>query len=82
VVVDWINARRGAPALDVALTWVIAATSGGLLGRLMLRDYLDAFDRTEIKDALPPAAQRRLADPNVTDVERRRVERLLARELR
>jgi aminoglycoside phosphotransferase (APT) family kinase protein len=33
VVIDWTNARAGDPALDVALTWVIGATSGGLVGR-------------------------------------------------
>ena len=32
VVIDWTNARRGDPPLDVALTWVIVATSGGPSG--------------------------------------------------
>ena len=78
-VVDWTNARRGDPALDVALTWVIAATSGGPSGRMFLRWFLRQFDRAELVRALPAAAGRRLADPNVTDRERRAVRRLVRR---
>jgi aminoglycoside phosphotransferase (APT) family kinase protein len=40
VVIDWTNARRGDPPLDVALTWVILATSGGPFGRVFLRWFL------------------------------------------
>jgi Ser/Thr protein kinase RdoA (MazF antagonist) len=42
VVIDWTNARAGDAALDVALTWVIGATSGGLAG-------------ARVHTALPPA---------------------------
>jgi aminoglycoside phosphotransferase (APT) family kinase protein len=79
VVIDWTNARRGDPALDVALTWIIAATSGGLHGRLFIRSFLPHFDRDELLAALPAAAERRLADPNVSDGERRQVRRLMER---
>jgi aminoglycoside phosphotransferase (APT) family kinase protein len=78
-VIDWTNARRGDPALDVALTWVILATSGGPLGRLALRWFLPHFSRNDLVRALPAAAERRLADPNVHDHERRSVELLLTR---
>jgi aminoglycoside phosphotransferase (APT) family kinase protein len=81
VVVDWTNARRGDPALDVALTWVIAATSGGPLGRVFLRSFLPHFDRDDLLRALPAAADRRLADPNVNDRERRAVGRLVTSKL-
>src|SRR5512132_1327335 len=67
IVVDWTNARRGDPALDVALTWVILATSGGRAGRLFLRPFLLQFARDEVAAALPAAAERRLADPNLSD---------------
>jgi Ser/Thr protein kinase RdoA (MazF antagonist) len=77
VVIDWTNARRGEPALDVALTWVILATSGGTGGRIVLRWFLPCFDRHELVRALPGAAERRLADVNVTDDERRAVRRLV-----
>lgn len=78
-VIDWTNARRGDPALDVALTWVIAATSGGPLGRLFLRWFLPHFDRDDLLRALPAAADRRVADVNVSDRERRAVRRLVER---
>lgn len=81
VVVGWTNARRGDPALDVALTSVIGATSGGVLGRVFLRPFLAEFDRRELLHALPPAAERRIADANVTDDERRAVRRLLSRTI-
>jgi hypothetical protein len=79
LVVDWTNARRGDPALDVALTWVIAATSGGPLERLFLRRFLPHFDRADLLHALPAAADRRVADVNVTDRERRAVRRFVER---
>jgi aminoglycoside phosphotransferase (APT) family kinase protein len=77
VVVDWTNARRGDPALDVALTWVILATSAGLPGRLFLRRFLPHFDQEELRRALPLAAERRLADATLSDDERRAVRRLV-----
>jgi aminoglycoside phosphotransferase (APT) family kinase protein len=82
VVVDWTNARRGEPAFDVALTWVIGATSPGLgpLGRSFLRHFLEHFDRQDLVRALPAAAEYRLADENVTDRERAAVRELLAAE--
>jgi streptomycin 6-kinase len=79
VVIDWTNARRGDPVLDVALTWVIASTSGGPLGRLFLRWFLPRFDMSCVVRVLPAAAERRIADPNVTDRERRAVRLLVDR---
>jgi hypothetical protein len=81
-VIDWTNALRGTPALDVAMTWVILATSGGLFGRLFLRSFLPHFDHDDTLNALPAAAERRIADPNVTDRERAAVRELAMRERR
>ena len=80
IVVDWTNARRGEPALDVALMWVIGATSPGLgeLGRSFLEHFLSHFEREELLRALPAAADYRLADVNVTGDERAAVRELLA----
>jgi aminoglycoside phosphotransferase (APT) family kinase protein len=78
-VIDWTNARRGDPMLDVALTWLIVATRGGLLPRAFLRSFLPHFERDELLAALPTAAERRIADPNVTDHERRAVRRFVER---
>jgi aminoglycoside phosphotransferase (APT) family kinase protein len=82
VVVDWTNARRGAPSFDVALTWVIGATSAGLgaVGRSFLVHFLPHFDRAQVRSALRAAAEYRLADANVTDAERRAIRQLVARE--
>jgi Phosphotransferase enzyme family len=84
VVIDWANAARGDPSVDVALTWVILATSAGLPGRWFLRSFLPHFDRHDLLHALPVAATRRLADAHVTESERDRVRRLVQaqRELR
>jgi Phosphotransferase enzyme family len=79
VVVDWTNAQGGEPALDVAMTRVILATSGGVPGRLFLRPFLSHFDLEEVRRALPTAADLRLRDPNVTEREQRAVRRLIAR---
>jgi aminoglycoside phosphotransferase (APT) family kinase protein len=76
VVIDWTNARGGDPAVDVALSWVILATSGGRGGRVFLRSFLPHFERAEVVRALPAAADYRLADPNVTGGEREAVRRL------
>jgi hypothetical protein len=71
VVIDWANARRGDPAVDVALARVIMATSGGALGRVALRWFPQVED-----GALAAACDFRLADPNVTERERRAVRAL------
>ena len=78
-VIDWTNAHRGDPAFDVALTWVILATSGGRAGRIFLRSFLRRVDRAAVAGALSAAAEYRLADPNVSDAERRAVRRLVSR---
>lgn len=76
VVIDWTNAGAGDPALDVAMAWVILATSAGLRGRLFASYFLTHFDRKGIEAALPAAAELRLADQNVTEKERVAIRRL------
>lgn len=76
VLIDWTNARAGDPALDVALTWVICATSGGYAGRVLTRLFLRQVDRDAARRALADAVALRLADPNVTAAERARVRQL------
>jgi tRNA A-37 threonylcarbamoyl transferase component Bud32 len=79
VVIDWTNARAGEPALDLALSWVIAKTSGGLPGQVFAHAFRSAFEEEQILQALPEAATLRLADPNVTEHERDAVRALLRR---
>ena len=83
VVVDWTNARRGEPLFDVAVTWVIGATSTGLgrTGSSFLRHFLSEFDRGGMLRVLREAAEYRRADANVTDDERQAIRELVAEEL-
>jgi serine/threonine protein kinase len=78
VVIDWSNARAGNPSLDVALTWVICATVGGVGPNAFTRFFLRHVDRDAARRALPDAVAYRLADPNVTDAERARTTHLLS----
>lgn len=77
VVIDWTNAAAGEPALDLALTWVICATSGGAFGRAFAHAFRSASDAGAIERALPEAVELRSADRNVTDAERAAVQALL-----
>jgi streptomycin 6-kinase len=79
VVIDWTNARSGEPAVDVAMTWLILATSGGLTGRVFLRPFLTHVSRDAAVAVLPVAAGWRVADPNVSVSERDAVRRLVQR---
>ena len=73
VLIDWTNARAGDPAADVALTWLILATSGGLGGRVLAAAFRSRVGADAIHAGLWEARAFRLADPNVTDAERARV---------
>ena len=79
VVIDWTNARAGDPDTDVALTWLIAETSGGPMGRLAARLFRAGVGEDAVLRGLPRAVEFRLADPHVTDAERLRVRRALGR---
>jgi ligand-binding SRPBCC domain-containing protein/tRNA A-37 threonylcarbamoyl transferase component Bud32 len=74
VVIDWTNASSGDPAMDDALTWVILMTSAGAMGRAFARLF---SRRLDVRTGLEAAVAYRLADPNVTDAERGRVQALL-----
>jgi tRNA A-37 threonylcarbamoyl transferase component Bud32 len=75
VLIDWTNARSGTPESDVALTWLILETSGGLPGRVAARLFRAAAGRDTIQRGLADAVAFRLADRHVTDAERARVRR-------
>jgi tRNA A-37 threonylcarbamoyl transferase component Bud32 len=82
VVIDWTNARRGDPAFDVAVTWVIDATSSGLgdLGRSFVSHFISHFRRDDLRLALRPAAEYRMDDDNVTKDEQEAIRNLVAAE--
>jgi tRNA A-37 threonylcarbamoyl transferase component Bud32 len=75
LVIDWANARAGHWADDVAQTVVILAAADlpratMLAIRVFLAFYLAGFDRAVVREHLPAAIERRIADPNMTAHER------------
>jgi aminoglycoside/choline kinase family phosphotransferase len=90
VVIDWANAANGPAQADVALMYVIGATSriDGPLALTMLlrafrRRFLDAFVAAAADQSfariLPAVAAWRKRDPNVAPNEQAAIDRLLAR---
>lgn len=90
VVLDWANAAVGDPMMDVALTWVIMATSfpdgSDLTQRLarlgsgmFVRRFLASFDGDAVVASLGHAGAFRSNDRNVDPEERERVRRLVHR---
>jgi tRNA A-37 threonylcarbamoyl transferase component Bud32 len=86
VVIDWANAGRGAPAADVACTWLILAAAPVLNpadepGRaVMVESFADAVDREAVLPYLIAMAERRREDENTHDAERAAIDRLLAEQ--
>ena len=88
VVIDWSNARRGIPEVDVALTWVLlvggAIPAGrvraALLGRfraLFVRLFLRSFDTAEIAPYLRDVVAWKVTDPNMSATEQAAMWRLV-----
>ncbi|MEU4830781.1 phosphotransferase [Streptosporangium sp. NPDC023615] len=85
-VIDWANAARGTPAVDVACTWLILATAtiadpplaaerADLLGA-----FLDGVDPVTARPHLRAAAERRRAERDLPAEELAEIDRFLARE--
>lgn len=91
VVIDWSNAARGAGDDDVALTWVIMATSAipgplpfRLLGRagrgLLVDAFLSGVDAEAARGRVAAVAQYRIStDPHLREPERRALAALIAK---
>jgi tRNA A-37 threonylcarbamoyl transferase component Bud32 len=89
MVIDWSNASRSDAADDVALTWVIMATSvipapqpirtlAGAGRNFLLRAFLKGVDAEAAGARLAEIAQRRLrTDPHLLDRERRALEAII-----
>lgn len=84
VVIDWTNARRGDPAADVALTWVLIAAGevpgnpfvGTVLGRarsVLLRNFLGSFDVNAITPSLRDVVAWKVLDPHMSTAEQARM---------
>jgi len=81
VVIDWPNARRGDPATDVALSWVLM-TAGAIPGsrlmaavmgrfrQVLVGGFLGGFDLEPVRAALRPVVEWKVQDPNMSAAER------------
>lgn len=88
-VIDWANAARGPAAADVAMSFVIlgafprARSPLGafvdLLRRRFAVEFLSAAGSDGVREVLPAAVARRLADANLRPDERRAVEQFARR---
>jgi aminoglycoside phosphotransferase (APT) family kinase protein len=87
VVIDWTNARAGAPGADVAMAYLIMASSDvdsspwwlrpaiRPLRAMLLREFRAAV-RDDPGSHIPWVARERIADPNVRPAEADRLRRL------
>ena len=79
-VIDWPNAHRGDPDVDVGLAWVLMAAGqlpgGGLKERLMgfgrsllVNGFLSHFDRHTVAGLLRQIVEMKVQDPHMSEVE-------------
>jgi len=77
VVIDWSNAARGQPAVDVALTWILLAAGeipagrlrAAVMGRfraLFVRLFLRGFDLAAIAPSVRATVEWKVHDPNMS----------------
>ena len=80
VVIDWTNAARGNPMVDVAATWVLLASASIPGGRLqtamakvgrgvLLRAFLDPFPKMDLSSVLNSVVEWKCKDSNMTAAE-------------
>lgn len=86
VVIDWVDARRGDRAVDVAYSWLIVASARlrsryRLMRWAMLRAFLSGYDRDRLRAALPQAVRYRLSGSALEPDERAAVRRVARRVL-
>ena len=88
VVIDFSNVAAGPTNADVAASWIIMATSTvpgssveraiGSLGRAwMVHSFLRGADRDDARAKLSEVGEWRKRDSHVSDLERRRIDRLV-----
>jgi aminoglycoside phosphotransferase (APT) family kinase protein len=80
VVIDWPNARRGDPQIDIGLAWVLMAAGeipgDGLMAKLMafgrkilVNGFLSRFDRNDVAGYLRPIVEMKVQDPHMSEAE-------------
>jgi aminoglycoside phosphotransferase (APT) family kinase protein len=88
VVIDWANACRGNPDVDVAVAWVLMATGevstnrllGAILGRAratLVNSFLGSFDVPRVAQSLHASVAWKVADPHMSVAEQAAMWRLV-----
>lgn len=88
VVIDWANACRGDPVVDVALAWVLMAAGSAPTGRLigavlgrarsaLVKNFLSAFDIDVLRRSLREVVAWKVGDPHMSADEQARMWRLV-----
>ncbi len=88
VVIDWTNACRGNPSIDVALAWALIASGEvpanraeaillGIGRKVLLRAFLKPFAKPDIRSVLNEVVEWKCRDPHMSDIEKSHM-RLLA----
>ena len=84
VVIDWANACRGDPNVDVALAWVLMATGevstgrfiGAVLGRArsaLVNSFVSSFDVEVLRQTLRDVVAWKVLDAHMSDAEQARM---------
>lgn len=80
VVIDWTNACRGDPRVDVALAWVLMSVGEIPVGRVkaallgwgrsfLVKGFISRFDREQIAGQLRTVVEWKVKDPNMSGPE-------------
>jgi aminoglycoside phosphotransferase (APT) family kinase protein len=80
VVIDWPNARRGDPQIDVGLAWVLMAAGeihgNGVMAKLMafgrsllVSGFLSHFDKNAVAGFLRQIVEMKVQDPHMSEAE-------------
>ena len=91
IVIDWTNASRGDPWVDVAVTWAlivagevptsrIEAILAAIGRRQLIRAFLKPFAGEHLRSALAEVVPWKCKDPNMSDLEQARMWSLLRRQ--
>jgi aminoglycoside phosphotransferase (APT) family kinase protein len=90
-VIDWPNARRGDPSVDVGLAWVLMAAgeipAGGVKAKLLafgrgllVNGFLSHFDRSEVGGHLRQIVEIKQQDPHMSEAENARMWKVVEQE--
>ncbi len=80
VVIDWVNAARGDPNTDVALTWALLSAgevpTNGVKGALVgvirsrfIRGFIGTYDAAAIAEEVDAVVEWKSKDPNLSESE-------------